>query len=59
MGYALLAIVAALAVSISVYGATSSVILAFLGYSAGGTMTLLLALAAAALAPDRLDADAD
>ena len=55
MGYALTAVIAALTVSISVYGATGSLILAFLAYSAGGTMTLLLALTAAAVFPTPID----
>ena len=55
MGYALTAVIAALTVSISVYGATGSFLLAFLAYSAGGTMTLILALAAAAVFPTPVD----
>ena len=57
MGYALTAVIAALAVSISVYAATGSFLLAFLAYSSGGTMTLLLALTAAAVFPTPIDAD--
>lgn len=57
MGYALTAVIAALAVSISVFGATGSLVLAFVAYSAGGTMTLLLALTAAAVFPTPVDAN--
>lgn len=55
MGYALTAVIAALAVSISVYSATGSILLAFFAYSVGGTMTLLLALTAAAFLPTPVD----
>lgn len=57
MGYALTAVIAALAVSISVYSATGSFLLAFVAYSAGGTMTLLLALTAAAVFSGPVAAD--
>ena len=57
MGYLLVAIIAAMASALAAYDATGSLFVAFLGYKAGGSMTLLLALAAAAFTPERLDSD--
>ena len=57
MGYLIVSVIAAMASALAAYDATGSLLVAFLGYSAGGSMTLLLALAAAAVLPERLDGE--
>lgn len=44
MGYLVVSIIVAIAVSTSVYLATASLLLAFIAYSAAGTLTLMSAV---------------
>lgn len=46
MGFLIVSIIVAIATAISVYVATTSLVLAFIAYSATGTITLLSALIA-------------
>jgi hypothetical protein len=57
MGYLIVAVIAAMASALAAYDATASLAVAFVSYAAAGSLTLLLALAAAAVLPERIDAE--
>lgn len=55
MGYLVVSFIAAMAMAASVYGESSSILLAFLAYSLTGTCVLLSALVSEASSTDDAD----